>query len=78
MLKIKNEIELEELLKHGFEIDRTWGISTYEKMYRKISYIVTTDRVIHKLKDIGYYTDELKMTKQDIKRLGIADLVEKV
>ena len=27
---------------------------------------------------MGPYTDEWKITKQDIKRLGIADLVEKV
>lgn len=54
-------------------------MTTYEKKYRKISYsIAKKDRVIHKIKDVGFYEDEYDMTNQDIKRLGIADIVEKV
>ena len=78
MLKIKDDVDLKELEKFGFEIENSWGIPIYEKWYRTIGYAITRDRAIHKLKDMGVYTDEWKITKQDIKRIGIADLVEKV
>lgn len=78
MLKIRDDVDLKELEKFGLEIENSHGIPIYEKWFRTIGYIVTRDRIIHKLKDMGAYTDECKITKQDIKRLGIADLVEKV
>ena len=49
----------------------------YEKWYKTIGYTIDKDRIIHKLKDMGFYTEEHKMAKQDIQRLGIADLVVK-
>lgn len=49
----------------------------YEKWYKTIGYTIDKDRIIHKLKDMGFYTEERKMTKQDIQRLGIAYLVVK-
>jgi hypothetical protein len=49
----------------------------YEKWYKTIGYIIDKDRVVHKLKDMGFYTEEYKITKQDIQRLGIANLVVK-
>lgn len=77
MYKIKNEIDLEKLKQFGFEKCNIFG-TTYEKQFRKISYCITRDRVIHKHKDMGYYLDELKMTNQDIKRLGIEKFIKKV
>ena len=77
MYKIKDEIDLEKLKQFGFEKLNMFG-TTYEKQFRKISYCVTKDRFLHKLRDMGYYTDELKMTNQDIKRLGIEKFVKKV
>lgn len=49
----------------------------YEKWYKTIGYTIDKDRIIHKLKDMGFYTEEHKIAKQDIQRLGIADLVVK-
>jgi hypothetical protein len=77
MYKIKDEIDLEKLKQFGFEKCNIFG-TAYEKMYVKISYCVTKDRFLHKFRDMGYYTDELKMMNQDIKRLGIEKFVKKV
>lgn len=73
MLKIRDDVDLKELEKFGFKIE----ICLYEKWYRTIGYTIDKDRIIHKLKDMGFYTEERKITKQDIQKLGIAKLVVK-
>lgn len=73
MLKIRDDVDLEELEKYGFKIE----MCIYEKWYKTIGYTIDKDRVVHKLKDMGFYTEEYKITKQDIQRLGIANLVVK-
>lgn len=77
MYKIKSEVDLEKLKEFGF-VECNIFKTSYERMFRTISYWVTKDRTLHKLKDMGYYTDELKVTAQDIKRLGIEKFVKKV
>ena len=71
MLKIRDDVRLKELEKYGFKME----MCIYEKWYKTIGYTIDEDRIIHKLKDMGFYTEERKITKQDIQRLGIADLV---
>ena len=73
MLKIRDDVDLKELEKFGFKIE----ICLYEKWYRTIGYITDEDRIIHKLKDMGFYTEERKITKQDIQRLELSNLVVK-
>lgn len=73
MLKIRDDVDLKELEKYGFKME----MCIYEKWYKTIWYTIDKDRIIHKLKDMGFYTEERKMAKQDIQRLGISDLVVK-
>lgn len=73
MLKIRDDVDLKELKKYGFKME----MSIYEKWYKTIGYTIDKDRIIHKLKDMGFYTEERKITKQDIQKLGIAKLVVK-
>lgn len=73
MLKIRKDVDLKELKKYGFKME----MCIYEKWYKTIGYTIDKDRIIHKLKDMGFYTEERKITKQDIQRLGIAKLVVK-
>lgn len=73
MLKIRKDVDLKELKKYGFKME----MCIYEKWYKTIGYTIDKDRIIHKLKDMGFYTEERKITKQDIQRLGIAKLVIK-
>ena len=78
MLKIKDDVDLKELEKLGFEKENNGGTLIYEKWYRSIGYVITKDRIIHKLKDLKWYTGEYNMQKLDLKRLGISALVEKI
>ena len=78
MYKIKDNVQLEELEQFDFKYVNYGGV-TYEKSYRKITYGITAKRrFIIRLRDMGEFFDEEKTTMQDIKRLGITDLVEKV
>ena len=72
-LRIRDDVDLKELEKYGFKME----MCIYEKWYKTIGYTIDKDRIIHKLKDMGFYTEEHKIAKQDIQRLGIADLVVK-
>ncbi|WP_455937221.1 hypothetical protein [Gemella morbillorum] len=73
MLKIRDDVDLKELKKYGFKME----MSIYEKWYKTIGYTIDKDRIIHKLKDMGFYTEERKITKQDIQRLELSNLVVK-
>lgn len=73
MLKIRDDVDLKELEKFGFKTN----MRIYEKWYRTIGYIIEKDRTIHKFKNRGFYIEEHKITKQDIQRLGIINLVVK-
>ena len=77
MYKIKCNVDLGILPLYEFKKINKWGTEVYEKWYKSIGYQIRKDRSIHKYKDIGWYTIERKVNKQDIDRLEINNLVEK-
>ena len=76
MLKIRDDVDLKELEKFGFEKKISYGGTFYERWYRTVGYSIDKNGILYKLKDLGPYTEEFKITKQDISRLDIADLIE--
>lgn len=79
MLKIKDNVDLKELEKFGFELNQTFKY--YEYGYDKYDvsiYILILDRVLHCSTPYDYNTDDTDSHLDILYDLIKADLVEKV